>query len=338
MEIFTKKNMPSYKRLSDLSDCILCPRQCHARRTAGSPGSADTESAAGARNTGICGSDGQIRIAGYSLHHWEEPCISGTKGSGTVFFTGCSLGCIFCQNASVSQRQNALRGKAVSADDLADIFLSLEAQGAHNINLVTPSHYTPLLIPAMEKARLLGLTVPFVWNTGSYERPEVLAALDGLADIYLADLKFMDPRLSSIYASAPDYFEVASAAVTEMVRQHPEPLIGADGLMIKGVIVRHLVMPRQAADSGGIIEWLHRTFGDRIIISLMNQYTPMPEIIKTAGASDDPAIKALAHKVSKRSYEKLVDLAISEGVENGYIQEGPTAEESFIPSLIRDFC
>ena len=293
--------MPSYKRLSDLSDCILCPRQCHARRTAGSPGSADTESAAGARNTGICGSDGQIRIAGYSLHHWEEPCISGTKGSGTVFFTGCSLGCIFCQNASVSQRQNALRGKAVSADDLADIFLSLEAQGAHNINLVTPSHYTPLLIPAMEKARLLGLTVPFVWNTGSYERPEVLAA-------------------------------------PEMVRQHPEPLIGADGLMTKGVIVRHLVMPRQAADSGGIIRWLHRTFGDRIIISLMNQYTPMPEIIKTAGSSDDPAIKALAHKVSKRSYEKLVDLAISEGVENGYIQEGPTAKESFIPSLIRDFC
>ncbi|MBO5999774.1 MAG: radical SAM protein [Lachnospiraceae bacterium] len=315
--------MPSFERLSDLTDCILCPRECHADRIAG--------------NTGVCGCDAQIRIAGHSLHFWEEPCISGTGGSGTVFFTGCSLGCIFCQNASVSQQQNALLGKAVSADELADIFFSLEAQGAHNINLVTPSHYAPLLIPAMEKARLRGLTVPYVWNTGSYERPEMLAALDGLADIYLADLKFMDPELSRKYSSAPDYFETASAAISEMVRQHPEPLIGGDGLMTKGVIVRHLVMPRQSVDSEAVIKWLHRTFGEKIYLSLMNQYTPMPEVIKTAGSSDDPAIKALAHKVSKRTYEKMIDLALSEGVENGFIQEGPTAEESFIPSLIRDF-
>ena len=335
----------SRQRLFDLSDCILCPRACHAARDA-----SINDTGSSAVRTGYCGSDGRIRIAGAMLHYWEEPCISGDSsgspardgaagGSGAVFFTGCSLGCIFCQNISISRdgKDGPPKGRPVSAEDLCRIFLDLQEQGAYNINLVTASHLIPLVIPAMQSAREKGLRIPFVWNTSSYERPEALRALEGLVDIWLADLKFADPALSRTFSSASDYFTVASCAIMEMVRQCPAPVFSDDGLLRRGVIVRHLAMPGQRADSMKVLQWLADHVRDSVLLSLMNQYTPMPGIMEKAGSSNDPAIKALARRVSERSYEKLIDHALSLGLENGYIQEGKAAEESFIPELVRDY-
>lgn len=339
----------SYDRLSDLSDCILCPRACHAVRT-GTASGCRPGKGPGAARTGYCGADDRIRIAGAMLHYWEEPCISGTHddsgtgsasegGSGAVFFTGCSLGCIFCQNISISRDGKGAppAGRAVSADELCGIFLDLQEQGAYNINLVTASHLLPLILPAMRSAKEKGLRIPFVWNTSSYERPEAVRALEGLVDIWLADLKFISPALSRTYSSAPDYFAVASAAILEMVRQCPAPVFSENGLLRRGVIVRHLAMPGQRADSMAVLQWLADNVKDSVLLSLMNQYTPMPGIMEKAGSSDDPAIRALSRRVSKRSYEKLVDHALELGLENGYIQEGPAAKESFIPELVRDY-
>lgn len=309
----------------DLSNCRLCPRNCGVNRSAG--------------QIGFCGMDAALRAARAALLYYEEPCISGSGGSGAVFFTGCSLGCIFCQNDAISHGLRAQgsteQGKAITADRLCDIFFELEQQGAANINLVTASHVLPLIIPALEKAKKRGLSIPFVYNTSSYENPEAIRALDGLVDIYLPDLKFCSPVIAKQYSNAPDYWETATSAIREMVRQCQAPLF-ADGsssldaaddrddpLMKRGVIVRHMVMPGHTDDSMRIIQYLHETYGNRIFLSIMNQYTPMPQ------CSGDPL---LSRSVTQKEYDKVVDFAISLGVENGFLQEGGTISRSFIPS------
>ena len=255
------------------------------------------------------------------MHFWEEPCISGTNGSGTVFFSGCSLHCVFCQNETIAQ---GIAGKIISKERLVEIFLELQEKKANNINLVTPSHYVPYIVWAVEHARNQGLTIPIVYNTSSYESVEALRRLEGLVDIYLPDMKYVSRKLSKDYSNAENYFEVASNALKEMVRQVGEPEFDGRGYLKKGVVVRHLVLPGTTKDSKAVLDYLWNTYGDRIYISIMNQYTPMEQI------KNHPL---LSRKVTKREYSKIVDYALSLGWENGFIQEGETAKESFIPGF-----
>lgn len=299
--------VPSTNPILNLEDCILCPRECHKNRCAG--------------QTGYCGRTADITAARAALHFWEEPCISGQNGSGAVFFSGCNMRCVFCQNHAIAQGHI---GKGISLERLADIFLELQQKGAHNINLVTPTHYIPQIIEALQIAKAHGLSIPIVYNSSGYEKVEALKCLDGLIDIYLPDLKFYSSALSTKYSNAPDYFETACAAIAEMVRQTGSPLFesGEDSLMKKGVIVRHLLLPGCEEDSRYLIKYLHAAYQNDIFISIMNQYTPLPHV---------KAYPELDRTISEREYDKIVDYAISMGVENGFIQEGSTASESFIP-------
>lgn len=289
-----------------LGKCSLCPRTCEVNRLAG--------------QTGYCGMTGQIRVARASLHMWEEPCISGTNGSGTVFFTGCPLKCVYCQNRNIAIGST---GKGISVERLAEIFLELQEKEAHNINLVTPTHYVPLIMEALRLAKKNGLRIPIVYNTGSYEKVETIRSLEGLVDIYLPDCKYYDCELAAKYSNAPDYYEVANAAIAEMVRQIGKPVFTGN-LMKRGVIVRHMILPGHTKDSRKVIEQLYRSYGDDIYISIMNQYTPLPEM------KDYPELN---RRITAREYEKVVDYAISLGIENAFIQEGETAKESFIPDF-----
>ena len=289
-----------------LENCKLCPRQCGVDRNTGV--------------NGYCGMTAEVKIARASLHIWEEPCISGTNGSGTVFFTGCPMKCVFCQNRQIAIGSTGMK---VSIKRLAEIFLELQKKGAHNINLVTPTHYVPQIVEALKSAKQKGLFIPIVYNTGSYEKVETLRLLEGLVDIWLPDCKYYDKELAARYSNAADYFEVANAAIAEMVRQAGEPIF-EDGLMKRGVIVRHMVLPGQTRDSRKIIEELYKQYGDGIYISIMNQYTPLPQMEK---------FPEINRRVTKREYDKVVDYAISINVENAFIQEGETAKESFIPDF-----
>lgn len=332
-----------------LKDCTLCPRNCHVDRLAG--------------RTGYCGQTADMKAARAALHYWEEPCISGTAGSGAVFFSGCPLRCSFCQNHDIAIGR---AGKELSAERLAEIFLELQEKGANNINLVTPTHFAAQIAEALRAAKAAGLHVPVVYNTSSYEKVSTLKMLDGLVDIYLPDLKYVSAELSGCLSNAPDYFETAKAAIEEMVRQAGEPVFRApdgrllnarqmneacgeeeeempgeadsDFLMLRGVIVRHLALPGQEEDSRRVLSYLHETYGDRIYISIMNQYTPMPGIgrwmerKRRAGAA--PWLyEELDRKLTEEEYEALVDYAVGLGVENGFLQEGDTAQESFIPAF-----
>ena len=300
--------MASADSVLNTDNCILCPRNCGINRDCGSKG--------------FCGESSSVRIARAALHFWEEPVISGDKGSGAVFFTGCNLKCIFCQNASIAASEV---GKEVGIEALAEIFLKLQGEGANNINLVTASHYVPQVAECIRMARKLGLTIPVVYNTSSYEKPEVLRLLDGLVDIYLPDFKYMDAKLAKAYSNAEDYPEVAKAAIAEMYRQVGKPAFDEDtGLMHKGVIVRHLVMPGAVGNAKAVIDYLYGAYGDNIYISLMNQYTPMKEF------AEHPELN---RKVTKREYEKVIQYALDLGVENAFVQEGETAQESFIPAF-----
>lgn len=418
------------ERFADMRDCTLCPRGCHADRTGASVdvvpapaggaciGAGQTQAGSarvdavlapegGARadtiqapaggvyasaprrhRGGFCQMPDTVTIARAALHMWEEPCISGTSGSGTVFFSGCTLRCVFCQNYHISTEK---KGYGVSIPRLADIFLELEEAGANNINLVTPTHFVPQIIRALELGRQKGLALPIVYNTSGYEKVETLKMLEGYVDIYLPDFKYVDPVLSGKYSGAPDYFEKAAAALEEMVRQVPQavfaggqsaedaggaasaseqvayaagqvakdvgdgapaaadvadgaptPEDAADGapapedaaegvpasggvLMKRGVIVRHLMLPGCLLDSKRVVRYLYETYGDQIYLSLMNQYTPLP----TLGEQ----YPELSCRVKKKSYEKLIQFALSLGVTNAFIQEGETAKESFIPDF-----
>lgn len=293
--------------------CTLCPRNCGAERAQG--------------KTGYCGVTAEIMAARASLHFWEEPCISGEKGSGTVFFSGCSLHCVYCQNRQIA---NGIAGRPISVLRLSEIFLEQQERGALNLNLVTPGHYAPQIMEALDLAADRGFSLPVVYNTGSYEKPEVIRQLKGYVDIWLPDLKYYSSELAERYSKAPDYFKWASAAIGEMVRQAGEAEFGRDGIMKKGVIVRHLVLPGCTEDSRRIIRYLYETYGDSIYISIMNQYTP---VIRGEDAGRFPE---LTRKLTEQEYEEVVDFAIELGVENGFIQEEETAEESFIPEFDGD--
>ena len=288
------------------TSCTLCPRNCRVDRTS--------------KQSGFCGMGDLIQVARASLHMWEEPCISGTNGSGTVFFTGCNLKCVFCQNHSIAIGQ---KGKEVSPARLADLFLMLQDKGAHNINLVTPSHYIPGIAQALTLAKKKNMTLPVVYNTSGYDSVQSLTMLDGLVDIYLPDFKYVSGVLSQRYSHAPDYFEVASKSLAEMYRQVSDPVF-EDDLIKKGIIVRHLVLPSCTADSKEVIRYLYETYGDRIFISIMNQYTPLPHVA---------SYPELNRKITDAEYNEVVDFAIDLGIEQGFIQEGDTASESFIPEF-----
>lgn len=290
-----------------LSDCTLCPRHCHVNRLLG--------------QAGYCGQT-TLKAARASLHMWEEPCISGTAGSGTVFFSGCNLRCVFCQNYHIALGE---AGREISTKHLAEIFLSLQAQGANNINLVTPTHFVPQILLALQSAKEHGLTIPIVYNSSGYESTETLRLLEGYVDIYLPDFKYMDPALSLKYSHAQDYFTKAKESLAEMVRQAGSPVFDpATGLMKRGVIVRHLLLPGQTKDSKKILRYLHTTYGNQIFISIMNQYTPLPQVKE---------LPELNRRVSPAEYERVLDFALRIGIENGFFQEGETASDSFIPEF-----
>ncbi len=288
------------------NSCTLCPRNCQVNRVSG--------------KTGFCGMPASIQVARASLHMWEEPCISGTNGSGTVFFTGCNLKCVFCQNHTIAIGK---KGREVSISQLADLFLMLQDKGAHNINLVTPSHYVPGIAEALRLAKKQGLCLPIVYNTSGYDSVSTLSLLDGLIDVYLPDFKYVSQELSKRYSHAADYFEVAKASLAEMFRQVGTPVFDRD-MLVKGIVVRHLLLPGCIEDSKAVIRYLYQTYGDRIFISIMNQYTPLPHV------SSYPEIN---RKVTQTEYDEVVDYAIDLGVENSFIQEGDTADESFIPEF-----
>jgi len=289
-----------------LKKCNLCPRNCLIDRS---------------KTTGVCGCPDHMVIAKAYLHMWEEPCISGNTGSGTIFFSGCNLKCIFCQNYEISKD---IVGHYVSIEDFSKICLNLEKQGANNINLVTPTPYVPLIIEGIKLAKEKGLSIPIVYNTSSYENIDTIKMLDGIIDIYLPDLKYYDDTYAIKYSHAKDYFKYASNAINEMYKQVGIPKFNKDGIMVKGVIVRHMMMPNLLEDSKKIIKYLYDTYKDNIYISIMNQYTPIKQF---------DHFKELNNKVSDDDYDELINYACDLGVKKAFIQEGETQTESFIPDF-----
>lgn len=288
--------------------CTLCPRECGANRLAG--------------ETGFCGMDAALHLARAALHFWEEPCLSGTEGSGTVFFSGCNLRCVFCQNHDISAGK---AGFPVSADRLSDIFLELQEQGANNINLVTGVMFLPHIFHAINKSKSNGLIIPIVYNSSGYESVEMLRRLDGLVDVYLPDLKYDNPEYAARYSAAPDYPKHAWDALREMVRQCGDTRFDSRGIMHKGVIVRHLMLPGRMADTKEILRDLHDAFGDRIYVSLMNQYT-----VRFGQLAGFPE---LCRTITDEEYAEAIDFMDRVGIRNGFVQEGGTALESFIPAF-----
>ena len=285
--------------------CELCPRRCGANRLAG--------------KNGFCGGGKEVKVARAALHFWEEPCISGEEGSGTVFFSGCTMRCVFCQNREISRGE---AGKLVSIERLAEIFLELQKKGANNINLVTPMHYAPQITAALDIARKNGLHLPIVWNTGGWELSESVEAVKNYSDIWLTDFKYFDNSLAEKFSNAKNYFENASASLKKMLEQTGEPVFDDDGMMKKGIIVRHLVLPGHTDDSKKVLRWLWENFGDKIWISIMNQYTPL---------CSEEKFPELSRKVTDEEYDEVVDFAVSLGIENAFVQDGEAVSESFIP-------
>lgn len=260
-----------------------------------------------------------VQGARAALHMWEEPCISGKKGSGAIFFSGCTLKCVFCQNREIAEGKY---GKEISSQRLTEIFLELQGNGATNINLVTAGHFVVPVKEALLRAKEQGLAIPVIYNSGGYERVETLRFLEPVVDVWLPDFKYMDGRLAREYSKAEDYPQTAKKALEEMVRQAGECRFDKEGYIQKGVIVRHLILPGHTRDSMEILSYLHKTYGEHIYISVMNQYTPLPQV---------KDLEPLNRKVTRREYRRVLDFALELGIEQGYFQEGETAKESFIP-------
>ncbi len=288
-----------------LKSCRLCPRECGADRTSA--------------GTGYCGAPAEVTAGRASLHMWEEPCISGESGSGTVFFSGCPLRCVYCQNRSISDCSSGIR---ITDERLAEVFLELQEKGANNINLVTPTHYTLSVISAVRTARENGLRIPVVYNCSGYEKPETLQMLEGTVDIYLTDFKYIKSETARRYSCAPDYPEVAKKALDCMFSQAGTPQFTEDGMMKKGIIVRHLILPEHAEEAKEITGYLFGRYGHSIFLSIMNQYTP---------AGTYPDFPELNRKVTAEEYDSVTDYAVDIGVENAFVQDGEAASESFIP-------
>lgn len=295
------------KNMNKYENCLLCPRKCGINRSTG--------------QTGVCGVSSEIKVARAALHYWEEPCISGKRGSGAVFFSGCSLHCVFCQNREISDGKE---GKVISKERLSDIFIELAGKGANNINLVTPGQYIPDIVWAVNDAKSRGMKLPIIYNTSGYENVTELKLLEGIVDVYLPDFKYMDSTLSARYSRAKDYPSVAKQALSEMVRQQPEVVIDdATGLIQKGVIVRQLLLPGHVNDAKAVLKYLYDTYHDHVYISMMSQFTPI-------ALKDYPEIN---RTVTKREYERLVNYALEIGITNAFIQEGDVAKDSFIPAF-----
>lgn len=295
------------KNMNKYENCLLCPRKCGINRRTG--------------QTGVCGVSSEIKVARAALHYWEEPCISGKRGSGAVFFSGCSLHCVFCQNREISDGKE---GKVISKERLSDIFMELADKGANNINLVTPGQYIPDIVWAVNDAKSRGMKLPIIYNTSGYENVTELKLLEGIVDVYLPDFKYMDSTLSARYSRAKDYPSVAKQTLSEMVRQQPDVVIDdATGLIQKGVIVRQLLLPGHVNDAKAVLKYLYDTYHDHVYISMMSQFTPI-------ALKDYPEIN---RTVTRREYERLVDYALEIGITNAFIQEGDVAKDSFIPAF-----
>lgn len=289
-----------------MEKCNICPRKCNIDRTI---------------YKGYCGMDDTLVVARAALHMWEEECISGKEGSGAVFFAGCNLRCVFCQNRNISKNG---AGKTITVDRLADIFCELQKKGANNINLVTPTHYTKQIMAALDIAKDKGLNIPVVYNCGGYESVDTIKELKGYVDIFLPDFKYVDKNISKRYSNCEDYFDVAKKGLAAMYEIVGNPQFDERGMMKKGVIVRHLMLPGHVKDSKSVLKYLHETYGNNIYISIMSQYTPLV---------DKDKYKEIARKLYPAEYKRLVDYAIDIGIVNGFIQEGDVADESFIPEF-----
>lgn len=289
-----------------LNSCNLCPRNCNVNRNN--------------NEIGYCGASNQMVIAKAYLHMWEEPCISGSVGSGTIFFSYCNLRCIFCQNYDISTLH---KGNIVSVNRLKEICLELQEKGALNINLVTPTHYVPLIVEALKLAKKEGLTIPIIYNTSSYENISTIKLLEGIVDVYLPDLKYYDDNYGIKYSNCNNYFKYASRAIEEMYKQVGKCVFDNNGIIKKGVIVRHLMLPDNIEDSKNIINYLYNKYKDNIYISIMNQYTPLRRL----------EYENLNRKVNDTEYDELINYAYDLGIRNAYIQEGETQKESFIPDF-----
>lgn len=291
--------------MNELLNCNLCPRNCGINRN---------------KNRGFCKAGNTLVVARAALHFYEEPCISGNNGSGTIFFSYCNLKCIFCQNYEISFDNI---GKEISIEKFADICLKLQNEGALNINLVTPTHFIPLIKNGLILAKQKGLNIPIVYNSSAYENVSALKMLDGLIDIYLPDFKYYDEQIAIKYSKAFNYFEIAQKAIKEMYRQVGKFTFNNDGIMTKGVIVRHLMLPKNKEDSKKIIEYLYKTYKDNIFISIMNQYTPMKKF-------EEDELNLI---VDENDYYEVIDYAYDLGIRNAFVQDGQTQKKSFIPDF-----
>lgn len=288
-------------------ECTLCPRRCGADRTSG--------------GRGFCGAGDGIKIARAALHYWEEPCISGEVGSGAVFFSGCTLGCVFCQNYDISTNG---KGYGITEEELAAEFLRLQGEGAANINLVTPTQYLPGIVSSLDIAKSRGLDIPVVYNCGGYESAETLRELDGYVDVYLPDMKYYSDKYAVMYSSAKNYFETACSAIAEMYRQTGKCVFDENGLIKSGVIVRHLMLPGLLFESKKVVDYLYDTYGDNIWISLMSQYTPMEQVKN---------IPSLNRFVPNGQYDALVNYCMDRGMSNVYVQQSDSADKCYIPKF-----
>ena len=291
--------------MTDLyKNCTLCPRECNINRF---------------EKTGFCGEKAELNLTRAALHTWEEPVISASNGSGTVFFRGCNLKCIYCQNYEIAHNKG---GKFITTTELSEAFINLQKIGAHNINLVTPTHFVPHIIEGVRLAKKLGLSIPVVYNTSGYEKKETIALLKNTVDIFLTDFKYITSETSNKYSKAPNYFEYAKEALSEMVKISPTPII-ENGIMKKGVIARILLLPDHLIETKMIVKYLYDTYGNNIYLSLMNQYTPIKK----------HKYENLNRTVNDYEYKSLIDYAMHLGITNAFIQHGDTAKESFIPAF-----
>lgn len=291
--------------LEELDKCTICPHKCKINRNE--------------NQIGRCKAKDTVKIALYSIHNFEEPCISGEKGSGTVFFSNCNLNCVYCQNYEISQLG---KGKEITIEELADIFLKQQAKDVENINLVTPTSYVPQIIEAIKMARAKGLKLPIVYNTNSYENIETIKMLEGYVDIYLPDLKYVDNELAKKYSNIENYFEIATQAIKEMIRQVGETKIDENGMMQKGVLIRHLVLPNNVENSKKVLKWIRENLPKNTYISVMAQYFP------TYKAKD---MIDLNRKLTKEEWKEIEDYIYELEIENGYVQELGEHEEEYVP-------
>ena len=287
-----------------LDKCMLCPRECMVNRNRG--------------ELGFCHAGNKIKIAKAYLHMWEEPPITGEKGSGTIFFSNCNLRCLYCQNYYISEEGN---GVEISTERFSNVCLSLQSKGATNINLVTPTHYIPMIIDGIKLAKDKGLKIPIVYNSSGYEKTDTIKLLDGIIDVYLPDFKYYNDAYAEKYSQCLDYFKYASESIKEMVRQKGKCIFDDDGNIISGVIVRHLIIPDRIEESKKILKYLYQEFGDKIFISIMNQYTPVRKC----------KFDELNKTITDKDYDEIIDYAWNIGIRNAFIQEGGTQSDSFIP-------